>query len=166
MISYIDSRISNLQKRGYMKLSTRIRYGTRALVCVAAFSEGRPLPLSEIAKREKISFKYLESIISSLKQAGLVESVRGAEGGYVLKKTLDQITLNEIVQALGGPISIIDCLGNQKECTNRDECALFEIWAELNDVIKEKLESIRLTEIVDRKKEKTKIAAKTEMYYI
>ena len=149
-----------------MKLSTRIRYGTRALVCIAAFSEGRPVPLSEISRKENISLKYLESIITSLRHAGLVESVRGAEGGYKVNKPIQDIRLNEIVQALGGPISIVDCIGDQGKCKNNSACALFEVWTDLNDVIKEKLESIKLGDIVKKKLDTVKGSNQKDMYYI
>ena len=103
-------------------------------------------------------------LISSLKSSGLLDSVRGSHGGYYLKKQFKEITLSEIVQALGGPITIIDCIGNPKTCVLQNECGLFEIWRELNEVIRDKLESITLSEIVEKKK--AKIGNKNVMYYI
>jgi Rrf2 family protein len=95
-----------------MKISTRARYGTRLMVALGAHYGQRPVFLKEIAKAEEISEKYLSQIIMPLKAAGLVNSFRGAHGGYVLSRTPAQISLKDIVGALEGDFNLVGCLGN------------------------------------------------------
>src|SRR4030065_2254437 len=93
-----------------MKISTKIRYGTRAMLELASrYGEG-PIELREIAKRENISPKYLEQVIIPLRTAGLVKSVRGSKGGYSLAKPPSEILLKDVIEVLEGPLDLIECL--------------------------------------------------------
>ena len=147
-----------------MKLSTKIRYGSRAYICIAALSDNGPVSLSEVAKRENISQKYLELIVSLLRNNDLVEGVRGAQGGYVIKKPLPEVSMADVVTALGGAISIIDCVSNQEECESRKECALFGVWDEVNKNIISTLKSINVKDLVEKKRHLN--LKKNSMYYI
>ena len=99
-----------------MIISTKIRYGARAMLELAShFGEG-PIELREIARKENISQKYLEQVIHPLRAAGLVKSVRGSKGGYALAKPPSEIYLNDLVDILEGPIHLVECLRNSKVC--------------------------------------------------
>ena len=93
-----------------MKLSARVEYGVRAMAVLAIYYQTGPLPLREIAEQEKISLKFLEQIFPDLKKANLVESARGSRGGYMLSRPPDEIKVGDIVRAVEGPITPVDCL--------------------------------------------------------
>ena len=97
-----------------MKLSTKIRYGTRAILELASrFGEG-PIELKEIARSQEISIKYLEQVIIPLRTAGMVKSARGAKGGYSLAKPPSEICLFDVVETLEGPLYLVDCIKDSK----------------------------------------------------
>ena len=105
-----------------MKLSTRARYGVRLMVALA-FNYGKgPVFLKDIAKGENISEKYLSLIIIPLRRVGLVNSIRGAYGGYILAKDPSQITMKEIVDVLEGDCSLVDCVKNPSTCPGANLC--------------------------------------------
>ena len=108
-----------------MKLSTKIRYGTRALVYIAAFGKNRYVSISEISEKENISLKYLENIMTLLKSSGLLRSMQGAGGGYYLAKSIDELTLADIMYSISGPIFLVRCL-SEYECNREMECVLKE----------------------------------------
>jgi len=137
-----------------MKISTRIRYGTRALLQLASrYGEG-PIELKDIAKNESISLKYLEQLIVPLRTSGLVKSVRGSKGGYALAKSPSQIRLRDLVEALEGPVNLVDCLRNPEECQRVSFCVSREIWGQVSQAITGIFESITLEDMVKRKREK------------
>jgi len=137
-----------------MKISTKIRYGTRAMLELAShFGEG-PIELKEIAKKENISLKYLEQVIIPLRSAGLVKSVRGSKGGYSLAKSPSEIRLNDLVEILEGPINLIECLRDPKGCQKSSFCVTRDIWKEVSEAIYQIFHSITLEEMVNRRKEK------------
>ncbi len=92
-----------------MKLSTKGRYGLRAFVDIAIYSEKEPVSLAEVAKRQDISISYLEQLMTKLKKANLVESVRGASGGYVLTRKPEEISVGDVLRALEGDLSPVEC---------------------------------------------------------
>ena len=137
-----------------MKLSTRTRYGVR-LMAVLALSYGQsPVFLKDIAKEENISEKYLSLIIIPLRRLGLVNSIRGAHGGYSLAKDPSQITLKEIVDVLEGDCSLVDCVKNPSTCPRVSICASHDIWAIIGGKISETLSSTTLDMLVKMKQEK------------
>ena len=137
-----------------MKLSTKIRYGARAMLELASrYGEG-PIELREVARRENISFKYLEQVIIPLRAAGLVKSVRGSKGGYVLGKAPSEICLNDIIYILEGPIRLVECLDDPKVCQKSPSCVTRDIWSEVSGAINRIFLSITLEEMVRRKAEK------------
>jgi Rrf2 family protein len=142
-----------------MKLSTRTRYGIRALLDIAEHSAGGPLQIRTIAQHEDISVKYLEQLMTILKSAGFVRSVRGAKGGYILAKTAKQIRLSDVFNALEGPSAItVECLENKSYCARAADCAVRWVWAQMQETIMNVLGSITLQDLVDR-------AAKNRMLY-
>lgn len=137
-----------------MKISTRIRYGARAMLELAShFGEG-PIELKEIAKKEDISLKYLEQVINPLRAAGLVKSVRGSKGGYSLGKPPSAICLYDVVETLEGPLNLLECLQDSKACQKAPSCVTRDIWKEVSDAISKIFYSVTLEDMLKRRKEK------------
>ncbi len=137
-----------------MKISTKIRYGTRAMLELASrYGEG-PIELKEVAKKENISLKYLEQVIIPLRTAGFVKSVRGSKGGYSLAKPPSKINLNDLVEILEGPVNLIECLRDPAVCQKVPLCVTRDIWKEVSESIYKILHSVTLEDMVNRRKEK------------
>ena len=147
-----------------MKLSTRARYGTRALLDLALQSGEGIVLLKDIAQRQEISLPYLEHLITPLVAAGLIRSTRGARGGVSLLKDPQEIKLSEVLQLLEGSIAPADCVSNPKICPRSDFCVTRDIWGELKKVMDELLESTTLQDLVERQKRKER--PKKMMYNI
>ncbi len=146
-----------------MKLSTRARYGIRALLDLARNSDSGPVSLKDVARRQEISMSYLEHLIGPLVTGGLIRTVRGSKGGIVLAKPADNIKLSDAVELLEGstaPVDCVDCPGN---CQRSDNCVTRDVWIELKSAIDGVLSSITLQELVERQKAKHK---PTNMFYI
>ena len=137
-----------------MKISTKIRYGTRAMLELASHYGEGPIELKEIAKRESISVKYLEQVIVPLRTAGLVKSVRGSKGGYSLAKPPSEICLNDLIEILEGPLNLIECLNDSKICQRIPTCVTRDIWKEVSEAIQGIFHSVTLEDMVNRRKEK------------
>src|SRR5512136_3365708 len=137
-----------------MKLSTKIRYGSRAMVELASHYGEGAIELKEIAKKENISPKYLEQVIVPLRTAGLVKSVRGSKGGYTLARPPSDISLREIFEGLEGPVNLVDCLVDPEACQRTSTCVTREIWKEVSDLIEKVFGSVTLEEMVNRKRKK------------
>ena len=141
-----------------MKLSTRTRYGVRLMVALALNYGKSPVFLKDIAKRENISEKYLSLIIIPLRGIGLVNSVRGAHGGYNLTKEPSQITLKEIVDVLEGDCSLVHCVNAPSSCPRVRICASHDIWAIIGEKISEILSSMTLDMLIKMSQKKAKNA--------
>jgi len=135
-----------------MKLSTRTRYGIRALVELAENYGKNPLQLKIIAKDQAISIKYLEQIIAILKSAGIVGSSRGAKGGYFLAKKPASIKLIDCFNCLEGPVITVECVEDENYCNKTRDCVARSVWAEIEKAIVSVLESITLQDMVDKEK--------------
>lgn len=133
-----------------MKLSTRSRYGVRLMIELALHYRQGALQLTNVAERESISLKYLGQIVIQLKNNNLIKSVRGAQGGYLLARAPEKITLREIVEALEGDLNIVDCV-ETNDCSYKENCVTNEIWKQLSDLIKKTLEKITLAELAKKK---------------
>ncbi len=133
-----------------MRLSTKSRYGTRAMLDIAINYGKGPVSVKSLAKRQDISVKYMEQLIPSLKLAGLIRSVRGARGGYTLSKHADQIRLRDIIDALEGSIFPVDCVDNPEMCDRAKKCVTYEIWKDIQNTINDMLDSLTLADIVKR----------------
>jgi len=133
-----------------MKLSTRGKYGVRAVFEIARHFGKGPLTIKEIADRQGISFSYLEQILHRLGKAGVVESIRGPAGGYLLKRKPSELTIGDIVRVLEGPIALSHCLepGVSGECHQTDDCVARMVWAKVGAKIDEVLDSISFDDLL------------------
>lgn len=127
-----------------MKLSTKGKYGVRAIFEIARKYGKGPITIKEIADRQRISFSYLEQILNRLGRAGLIESVRGPGGGYLLGRKPTALTIGDVVRALEGPIALSHCLepGEYEECYQAEDCVARMVWAKVGAKIEEALDSI------------------------
>lgn len=132
-----------------MKLSTKTRYGTRALIEIARNYKKGPTKRKDIAKTQDISEGYLENILSTLKRQGLVSTVRGAEGGFVLEKSPAQITVLDIIVALEGTICPVECLERPEQCDKVPRCLSRIAWQKLYEAQKKTLSEITLQDLLD-----------------
>jgi Rrf2 family protein len=136
-----------------MKLSTRTRYGIRAILQLARnFGKG-PVQIKTIAEQEDISGKYLEQLMAILKSAGFVRSVRGAKGGYLLAKAPNQIRLSDVFNCLEGPVTTVECVQSKDYCARVDDCIARQVWTQVQQAITNVLQSITLQDLVDRAKD-------------
>jgi len=147
-----------------MKLSTRARYGTRALLDLALQQGERPVVLKDIAQRQQVSLRYLEHIIASLIAAGIIRSARGARGGVSLARSPEEIRLSEVIQVLEGSITPVECVENPGVCDRSELCVTRDIWGELKKTMNGLLESITLQDLIERQKSKEQ--PRKVMYYI
>lgn len=131
-----------------MKLSTKGRYGVKAMVDLAVNHDGKPVSIKSISQRQNISEYYLEQLFAPLRRAEFIKSVRGAQGGYILNKEAKDITVLDIMDVLEGPIEVSDCLDNN-DCDNMDYCATRTVWVKMKDSIDSVLGAITLQNIVD-----------------
>lgn len=145
-----------------MKLSSRTRYGMRAILELALEYGNAPLQIKTIAEREDISNKYLEQLVAMLKAAGLVRSLRGPRGGYMLAKPPAEIQLKDVFLTLEGPMTPAECLDHPEYCPRCTDCATRQIWQELQDAIFGVLESVTLADLVER----SRLSKKTTNYQI
>jgi Rrf2 family protein len=132
-----------------MKLSTRTRYGVRALLELAEHEGEGPIQLKRIAETQDISVKYLEQLISILKASGLVRSVRGAKGGYLLARESDKIRLSEAFTALEGPVVTAECVDNEHFCERTGDCAARIVWEKVQKAVLEILDSMTLADMME-----------------
>ena len=147
-----------------MKLSTRARYGTRALLDLAQHYGEDVIPLKDIARRQQISLPYLEHLVGPLVDARLIQSVRGARGGLKLAKSPDAIRLSEVVCLLEGPIEPVDCIMSPGKCDRARFCATRDVWGDVGKAMTAVLEQTTLADLVAR--QQAKMAPDSDMYYI
>lgn len=132
-----------------MKLSTRGRYGVKAMFELALQYGQEPLSIKSISERQNISEYYLEQLFSSLRKAGLVTSIRGAQGGYVLSKPPSEITVYDILDVLEGPIEISECIEDEDNCSRIEYCATRLLWIKIRDSVNQVTKSITLEDMVN-----------------
>ena len=137
-----------------MKLSTKMRYGTRGLLELALSYAQGPLSLSEIAEREEISTKYLESLFGILRSGGLVYSARGPQGGYALARAPREITLREVFEVLEGSEAFVPCTDDHTVCGRWANCVTQEVWARMYAAAMQVLEEATLADLAERAREK------------
>lgn len=139
-----------------MKLTTKGRYGLKAMFDLALYSNGQPIKVNVIGERQNISVSYLEQLISPLRKAGLVKSIRGAQGGYILAKPANEISVGEILVTLEGPLAPADCVAGLEEencCTNSEYCVTRIIYEKIRDSINEVVGGISLQDMIDDHKQ-------------
>jgi len=141
-----------------MKLSTKSTYGLRAMVDIARGFNERPVAIREIAEKEAISVSYLEQLLNKLRREGLLESVRGPAGGYVLSRRPQDVTVRDIVAALEGTIAPVPCIAvkglSAAKCSRSRTCVTKTVWAKLTRAIDECLASVTLKDLCDEKTER------------
>lgn len=131
-----------------MKLSTKSRYGTRAMTEIARGWPDRPVTRREIAELQRIPDSYLENILVSLKESGLVTTIRGARGGYRLAQPPEEITVLMIVEALQGPIIPVPCTDPRYSCESSASCRTASVWSRMYHAIQEVLEKHSLSDLI------------------
>lgn len=138
-----------------MKLSTKGRYGLRAMIDLARYSEEEPVSIGSIAMRQGISERYLEQIVAKMKKAGLVKSIRGASGGYVLAKDSSEISVGDILRALEGSLEPVKCAAffSEEGCMASEGCVTKYVWQRINDSINHAVDEMMLDELVKESKE-------------
>jgi len=146
-----------------MKLSTRGRYGVRAMLELAMSAGKGPVPLRDLASRQEISAKYLEQLLIPLKSAGLVKSVRGARGGYLLAREPELISLYDVVRSLEGPLAPVECVEDPDYCDRVGGCTVHLVWGEMGKMLVDFLSGMSLADLVERQKEKDRICAPPEV---
>lgn len=122
-----------------------------------------PVPLRDLALRQEISAKYLEQLLIPLKGAGLVKSVRGARGGYMLARDPEEISLYDIVRSLEGPLAPVECVQDPKYCDRVGGCTVHMVWGEMGDMLVNFLSNLSLADMVERQIEKNRICPPTEL---
>ncbi|MFC1738723.1 RrF2 family transcriptional regulator [Planctomycetota bacterium] len=140
-----------------MKLSTRARYGLRAMLELANHKGKGPLQIKNIGRHQDISVKYLEQILALLKSGGFVRSTRGAKGGYVLAKPAEQIKLTDVFNCLEGPFIASECLEDEDSCNRAPDCVTRQVWAKVQQAVTNVLDSITLQDLVDENQVKEKM---------
>lgn len=138
-----------------MKLSTKGRYGLRAMIDLAVYSETEPVSIQSIADRQNISERYLEQLMASLKKAGLVKSIRGANGGYQLARPAIGISVGDVLRALEGDLRAVTCSANTEEgtgCENADLCVTRYVWQRINEGITHAVDTMYLNQLVEESK--------------
>lgn len=131
-------------------ISTRGRYALRLMVDIAKYSADKPVRIKEIAKRQGISDKYLEQIVAGLNKAGLVRSIRGPQGGYLLTKEVKDYTVGEILRVIEGSLAPVSCMDTDViGCERREHCCTLPLWKKLNDAINDVVDHTTLENLLE-----------------
>lgn len=148
-----------------MKISTKGRYGLRAMLDLAVYGEGDHVSLGAVAERQDISMNYLEQVFASLRKAGLVKSVKGAQGGYVLSQQPSLIKVGDILRVLEGQLSVID--SSENETINEKSiqyCLKIKVWDKMNTCLNYLIDSVTLDDLANDYRRINGL--ETIMYYI
>lgn len=137
-----------------MKISTRGRYALRLMLDLALNSRGNAVSLRDIAQRQEISDKYLEQIVTRLSRAGLVRSVRGAGGGYLLTRPPEDYSVGEILRVLEGSLVPVSCADGSSHCGRAEQCVALEVWQQIQEAVAGVVDHLTLAELVRRYYEK------------
>ena len=137
-----------------MKISTKGRYALRLMLDLALYGGSAPVPLRDVAERQDISDKYLEQIVSHLARAGLVRSIRGAGGGYLLTRPPENYTVGEVLRVLEGNLAPVSCATGTDCCGRADRCVTMEVWQEIQAAVSQVVDHITLADLVRRYHEK------------
>ncbi len=138
-----------------MKISTKGRYALRLMLDLALYEDDGYVKIKDIAKRQELSDKYLEQIITILSRAGYVKSIRGASGGYKLSKNPSEYTVGMVLRLTEGSLSPVACLDEKEtECDRYDNCATLELWKRLNDAINDVVDNMTLADLLEIQNEK------------
>jgi len=137
-----------------MKLSTKSRYGLRALFDIAYNSGNLPAQIQDISRRQEISPRYLEQIFQSLKKVGILKSKRGPQGGYCLSRSPEEITVKEIILATEGDVDLVDCVGGRRKkkasCPFNGACVTQTVWEEATARLNDYFATLTLKTLCER----------------
>lgn len=137
-----------------MRISTKGRYALRLMLDLATYNNGEPISLKDVARRQQISDKYLEQIIAVLNKAGYVRSIRGAQGGYLLKKDPSEYTVGMILRLTEGDLAPVSCVGSEgDDCDRRDGCVTVRIWEQIYDAVNNVVDKITLADMLEWQQE-------------
>jgi Rrf2 family transcriptional regulator, cysteine metabolism repressor len=140
-----------------MKVSTRGEYGVRAMVALAKHYGDGPVSINIVAKESLVPYAYLEQLIVPLRKAGLVESKRGAQGGYTLTRSPELVRVGEVYRVMEGPVAPMDCVSEDpadQTCPLIDGCETRPVWLKVRDSIVDTLDSMTLADLVRKPKER------------
>jgi Rrf2 family protein len=132
-----------------MKISTKGRYGVRAILDLALHAGETPVDLKEIAQRQNLSRRYLERLFAALRDAGIVASVRGAQGGFHLARDPESISMLEVVEALEGPLQPVDCLGDPRLCPIIESCVPHDFWSRVSAAARRVMAETTLADLAE-----------------
>ncbi|MDO4322303.1 MAG: Rrf2 family transcriptional regulator [Lachnospiraceae bacterium] len=132
-----------------MRISTKGRYALRLMLDLATHCSGEPIRLKDVARRQSISEKYLEQIISVLNKAGYVRSIRGPQGGYVLQKAPKEYTVGMILRLTEGSLTPVECAEGGGMCDMEESCATRILWKKLDDAINSVVDHVTLEDLLD-----------------
>ncbi len=136
-----------------MKISTKGRYGVRLMIDLAIHNTGEAVKLKDISIRQEISEKYLEQIVASLNKAGFVRSIRGAQGGYVLAKDPQHITVGDVLRTIEGSLAPVECLMEGAPiCQRESKCVTVKLWRELYDAINKVVDKYSIADLASEQK--------------
>lgn len=136
-----------------MKISTKGRYALRLMLDLAMSAPGEPIPLRNVAQRQDISDKYLEQIVTPLSRAGLVRSIRGAGGGYMLTRAPAEYTVGEILRPLEGSLAPVSCVDGSDCCARSGCCVTMEVWRDIQEAVSGVVDHITLQDLADRQRQ-------------
>ena len=143
-----------------MRLTTKSRYGTRLILDIAVYGKEKPVPLSDVSRRQNISLKYLEQLTGKLKKAGIINSHRGPFGGHMLVKSPDEITIGSIVRILEESTAITDCAQQDKQvcgvCNRAGDCLSRWVWVEASRAMFDRLDQITISGLLAMENEEFK----------
>jgi len=149
-----------------MKLSTKARYGLRAMVDLALHYGEKRVLLKDIAKRQEVSMKYLDHIISTLKVSGLVQTARIRHGGYVLSRPPSEIKAYEVIRAVEGSLALVECVDDPKICHRSSFCVTINLWKKLKESMVAVLQGVTLEDLAKEQREIIERQKKDQMYHI
>ncbi len=142
-----------------MRFTAKTEYAVRAIIEISLVGDDKPAQVREIASKQAIPERFLEQVMAALKKASLIESIRGAQGGYRLTRPASEITMAQIIEAIEGPMQVMECLSKDNEhqkCHQAGLCAVKDVWASVQSSIVEALDSISLAKLTDNYKTKQK----------
>jgi len=144
-----------------MRLSTKGRYGTRAMLDVALHTDEGLVHLKHVAERQEISKKYLEHLVARLEADGLLRTVRGAGGGVALARPPSEVTILDILHTLEGSLAPVECVDRPEVCSRSVNCGARDLWTELGGVMTGSLRAVTLEDLCERQRKKDEPAALT-----
>jgi len=138
-----------------MKLSTKGRYGTRAMIDIALYGDSGCSKLRDIAERQHLSPKYLDHILSALRKAGLIKNLRGRGGGYSLTRPASRINMQHIIEAVEGSLAPVECVDNPALCNRTATCSTRDVWIKMKRAMQDVLQETSLDNLIEQQNEKS-----------